>query len=79
MKSESGAGAGDLGVVSSGTKTTFDWSGAAPEGVVCPACWGELRDEVRPGAEMLVCGACARRYPVVDGIPVLIVERAERG
>ena len=25
----------------------------------------------------LVCTACARRYPIVDGIPALIVERAE--
>jgi uncharacterized protein YbaR (Trm112 family) len=61
------------------TKQTFDWIGAVPEGVVCPACWGELRGEALNGAKMLVCRACGRKYPVVDGIPVLIVERAELG
>ena len=87
MKSESGSGAGEsggvasegLGGAASEARKTFDWSGAAPEGVVCPACWGELRAEVRAGTESLVCAGCGRRYPVVYGIPVLIVERAEQG
>ena len=71
MADEAGTGAGEeLG----GIKKTFDWSGAVPEGVVCPACWGELI----AGSETLVCAGCGRRYPVVDGIPVLIVERAEQ-
>jgi hypothetical protein len=83
MKSELGSGAGESdGMASQGSsgmsgeaKKTFDWSGAAPEGVVCPACWGALG-----AAEgTLVCVGCGRRYPVVDGIPVLIVERAEQG
>ena len=36
--------------------------------LACPVCHGEL------GAESgrLVCVACGRVYPVVDGIPVLI-------
>jgi uncharacterized protein YbaR (Trm112 family) len=38
----------------------------------CPACLGDLRLE----ESSLVCAACARRYPIVDGIPVLIAERA---
>jgi hypothetical protein len=43
--------------------------------LACPACLGELRlDEMR-----LVCPACGRAYPIVDGIPVLIAERAEPG
>jgi uncharacterized protein YbaR (Trm112 family) len=41
--------------------------------LACPACLGALR----AGADRLVCTACGRAYPVVDGIPVLIVERAE--
>lgn len=41
--------------------------------LACPACRGELRAE----ANRLVCGACGRAYPVIDGIPVLIAERAE--
>jgi uncharacterized protein YbaR (Trm112 family) len=69
MTSESGS-TGELGE----TKKTFDWCGAAPEGVVCPGCLGELRGD----AGTLVCGECGRRYPVVDGIPVLIVERGDK-
>jgi uncharacterized protein YbaR (Trm112 family) len=40
--------------------------------LACPACLGSLCAE----ASRLVCTACGRAYPVVDGIPVLIVERA---
>jgi len=41
--------------------------------LACPACHGDLRLE----AAHLVCASCARRYPIVDGIPVLIADRAE--
>jgi hypothetical protein len=41
--------------------------------LACPVCRGELRlDALR-----LVCAGCGRGYPVIDGIPVLIAERAE--
>jgi len=43
--------------------------------LACPVCLGELRLE---GAS-LVCAGCGRSYPVVDGIPVLIAERATKG
>jgi uncharacterized protein YbaR (Trm112 family) len=40
--------------------------------IVCPACHGRLTL-----AESTVnCDACGRRYPVKDGIPILLVERA---
>ncbi|MDE3187281.1 MAG: Trm112 family protein [Acidobacteriota bacterium] len=42
--------------------------------LACPACLEALR----PEAGRMVCAGCGRAYPVVDGIPVLIVERAER-
>jgi len=42
--------------------------------LACPACLGVLR----PGQAQLVCAACARAYPIVDGIPVLIPSRAEK-
>lgn len=45
------------------------------ETLACPACHGDLRVE----GERLVCGGCARGYPVMDGIPVLIAERADAG
>jgi len=40
--------------------------------VVCPACRSALRVE----GESIACAVCGRRYPVVDGIAVLLVERA---
>lgn len=43
--------------------------------LACPACHGDLRLE----AGQLGCEACGRRYPVVDGIPVLIAEGGETG
>ncbi len=43
--------------------------------LACPRCKGELRlDE--PSAE-LVCEACRLRYPVRDGLPVLLVSAAK--
>ena len=44
--------------------------------LACPAC--ESRPPVRPnddGSE-LVCTECGRRYPVRDGIPVMLVDEA---
>jgi uncharacterized protein YbaR (Trm112 family) len=41
--------------------------------LACPACLGSLA--LQP--PRLVCAACGRAYPIVDGIPVLIVDRAE--
>jgi uncharacterized protein YbaR (Trm112 family) len=40
--------------------------------LACPVCFGALcfSDAV------VVCAGCARSYPVVDGIPVLIPQRA---
>ncbi len=37
----------------------------------CPVCYGELELQVE-----IHCMACHRRYPVQDGIPVLIPARA---
>ena len=41
--------------------------------LACPACFGSLHLE----DARLMCVSCGRLYPVVDGIPVLIAERAE--
>jgi uncharacterized protein YbaR (Trm112 family) len=43
--------------------------------IVCPACHARLTLKERPAA-VVVCAACARRYPVQDGIPILLVPRA---
>jgi len=41
--------------------------------IACPACHGGLRLD----GSRLTCTACGRAYPIVDGIPVLIVDHAE--
>jgi uncharacterized protein len=53
----------------------FDPAGAAL--LACPACRGDLRASAETAPASLVCVACGRAYPIIDGIPVLIVERAE--
>jgi uncharacterized protein YbaR (Trm112 family) len=53
--------------------------------LACPACHGDLRlypkadslSEAPTNEGRLLCAACGRAYPIIDGIPVLIVERAE--
>jgi uncharacterized protein YbaR (Trm112 family) len=57
--------------------------------LACPACHGDLRLEAQnldasspvamshDNPSRLVCAACDRAYPIMDGIPVLIVDRAE--
>jgi uncharacterized protein len=40
----------------------------------CPACGGDLEEVVDPPS--LRCTHCGLRYPVHDGIPVMLVEEA---
>jgi uncharacterized protein YbaR (Trm112 family) len=44
------------------------------EQLACPVCFGVLRIDALDG--QIHCAACLRVYPLVDGIPVLIAERA---
>ncbi|HLU31253.1 MAG TPA: Trm112 family protein [Acidimicrobiia bacterium] len=43
--------------------------------LVCPVDHGELTDDHE--GRRLVCTVCGRRYPVRDGIPVMLVDEAE--
>jgi len=43
--------------------------------LACPVC----KTPVRLEADRLVCVQCGRRYPIRDGIPVMLVEEAEGG
>lgn len=48
--------------------------------LACPVDHAPVREERDPlgGTEdRLVCERCGRRYPVRDGIPVMLVEEAE--
>jgi len=45
--------------------------------LVCPADQGSLAEDVE--ASQLVCGTCGRKYPVRDGIPIMLIEGAEGG
>jgi uncharacterized protein YbaR (Trm112 family) len=44
--------------------------------LVCPACKKDL--EYDPAASTLTCQACRLRYKVVDDIPVMLVDEAEK-
>ena len=49
-----------------------------PEGLLeimqCPACAGELSEVMDPPS--LLCGGCGLRYPVEDGISIMLIEEA---
>ena len=42
--------------------------------LVCPKCKGEL--EYREAEPALICHACKLRYPVRDGIPIMLIDEA---
>ncbi|NQV07241.1 Trm112 family protein [bacterium] len=42
--------------------------------MACPGCKGSLADE----GQTLLCEECGVRYPVSDGIPVMLPEAAIR-
>jgi uncharacterized protein YbaR (Trm112 family) len=43
--------------------------------LACPLCKTPVRQE----NDRLICTNCGRRYPIRDGIPVMLVEEAEGG
>lgn len=42
--------------------------------LACPACKVGLRLE----GQKLVCDKCGRRYPIRDGIPIMLMDEAEQ-
>jgi len=40
--------------------------------LACPACRGDVEEQ----SGEIVCKGCGRRYPIRDGIPVMLVEEA---
>lgn len=43
--------------------------------LVCPAC----KQDVELKGDKLVCVGCGKRYPIRDGIPIMLIEEAENG
>jgi uncharacterized protein len=41
--------------------------------LACPVCYGAIT----PEPEQVLCLQCGRRYPIEDGIPVLLADRAQ--
>ena len=42
--------------------------------LVCPAC----KTKVVLEGERLVCHNCGRKYPIRDGIPVMLIEEGDK-
>lgn len=42
--------------------------------LACPACQGDLTQ----AKDKIVCTQCGRKYPIKDGIPVLLVDEAQQ-
>ncbi len=42
--------------------------------LACPAC----KTEVKLEGERLICVQCGRRYPIREGIPVMLIDEAEQ-
>ena len=42
--------------------------------LACPACKGDVEQQ----EEEIVCFQCGRKYPIKDGIPILLVDKAKK-
>ncbi len=45
--------------------------------LACPACKGDVEYDTKN--EKLICVECRRKYPVRDGIPIMLVDESEVG
>jgi uncharacterized protein YbaR (Trm112 family) len=46
--------------------------------LACPACKADVILESAGAQEKIVCGKCKRKYPVRDGIPIMLIDEAEQ-
>ncbi len=47
--------------------------------LACPACKADVKLENINGQEKITCTKCKKRYPVRDGIPIMLIDEAEQG
>ena len=45
--------------------------------LACPICKADLR--YTKDKKSLVCSKCSKKYPIKEGIPVLLPEKTEKG
>lgn len=41
--------------------------------LACPACRGGVREK----DNKIICDSCGRKYPIKDGIPVMLIDQAQ--
>ena len=41
--------------------------------LACPACKGDVEQK----DEKIVCTRCGKKYPIKDGIPIMLINEAE--
>lgn len=46
--------------------------------LACPACKADVVLEASAGGEKIACTKCKRKYPVRDGIPIMLIDEAEQ-
>ncbi len=46
--------------------------------LVCPLCKAKLKNERSDDANFLICNSCKLKFPIVDGIPQLLEDQAEK-
>ena len=42
--------------------------------LACPACQGDVKEE----NQKILCLKCGKKYPIKQGIPVLLIDEAEK-
>ena len=46
--------------------------------LACPACKGDVELKEINEKEKIVCKKCSLKYPIRHGIPVMLIDEAER-
>ncbi len=47
--------------------------------LACPSCKADVVLEKEGEEEKIICAKCKLKYPVRDGIPVMLIDKAEEG